>query len=112
MKLKLTKKLQSLILPTEGEAAGTVPFDGAELIQVVIRGKWAAGGIAKDGSISVELGDADVERLRGHATARLAVLEVSLAACTTDEERKPFFGENSAWRGLMRQLEPVAGFAA
>ncbi|WP_109479108.1 hypothetical protein [Paraburkholderia sp. C35] len=108
MKLKLTKKLQSLILPTEGEAAGTAPFEGAELLQALIRGVWAAGGIAKDGSISLEVADTDVERLRGHATARLAALEASLANCTTDEERKPFFGENSSWRGLMRQIDPVA----
>lgn len=107
MKLKLSKKVQSLVLPTEGEAAGKVPFEGAELIQAIIRGKWAAGGIAKDGSISVELSDADFAPLRAYATARLAALEASLAACTTDEERKPFFGENSAWRALMRQVEPA-----
>lgn len=108
MKLKLSKKVQSLILPTEGEAAGTVPFEGAQSVQAIIRAQWASGGIAKDGSMSVEVPDLQVELLRGHATARLAALEVSLANCATDEERKPFFGENSAWRALMRQLEPVA----
>jgi hypothetical protein len=108
MKLKLSKKVQSLILPTEGGAAGTAPFEGAQSVQAIIRAQWAAGGIAKDGSISVEVPDLQAELLRGHATARLAALEVSLANCATDEERKPFFGENSAWRALMRQLDPVA----
>ncbi|KVN83409.1 hypothetical protein [Burkholderia ubonensis] len=107
-RLKLSKKVQSLVLPTEGEAAGVLPFEGCEYLQALIRAQWAAGGIAKDGSINVEVTDAQAELLRGHATARLTALEASLANCATDEERKPFFGENSAWRAVMRQLEPVA----
>lgn len=108
MKLKLSKKVQSLVLPTEGEAAGSLPFAGCEAVQALVRGQWSAGAIAKDGSISIEAPDEVAAVLREHATARLAALEVSLNACTTDEERKPFFGENSAWRALMRQLEPIA----
>lgn len=108
MKLKFSKKVQSLILPTEGEAAGTEPFAGSAPIQALIREQWAQGGLAKDGSIQIEVGPEYAAVLRGHAVARLTALEASLAACATDEERKPFFGENSAWRALQKQIDAEA----
>jgi hypothetical protein len=108
MKLKFSKKVQSLILPTEGEAAGTQPFEGSASIQALIREEWGTGAIAKDGSIAVWVSSIQSNALRAHASARLEVLDAALAACTTDEERKPYFGESSAWRALKKQIDAEA----
>lgn len=108
MKLKLSKKVQSLILPTEGEAALSSPFAGSASIQNLIREQHAAGVVAKDGAINVNLTAEEGALLATHAQGRINALEVSLAACTTDEQRKPYFGENSAWRALVKQIFPPA----
>lgn len=100
MQLKISKKMQSLL-------EFSMPLNGA-LIKVNIGNEIEAGRADKTGAVTIEAGDDDIAYLRDLAGARVPELDKLLAAATSKEEQKPHFGEHSAWRALMRQIDPVA----
>jgi hypothetical protein len=105
MKLKFSKKMQSIIMPGEQDGAPWAGLSGCDTIRDTLRTAWAAGALAKDGSCVIEVSEAEAHILTEHGKLALAELELKLNECKTDEEKKPFFGRNSAWSALMRAIE-------
>lgn len=95
MKLKISKKMQSLIWANSAPA-----------VMLKIDAEISGGRTDKAEAVNIEADEADVARLRELAGERLPILDSALQAATTPEESKPHFGEHSAWRALMRQIEP------
>ncbi|MCU1483141.1 MAG: hypothetical protein JWQ19_3927 [Subtercola sp.] len=105
MKLKFSKKMQTIIMPGEQDGAPWAGLSGCDTIRDTLRTAWAAGSLAKDGSCVIAITDAEAHILTEHGKLALAELELKLAECKTDEEKKPFFGRNSAWSALLRSIE-------
>lgn len=105
MKLKISKKLQSIILPATQPGVLASPFAGSASIQNLIREQWASGGLDKAGAVSINVTEQEAELLAGFANERLTVLTATLDACTTDEEKKPHFGEHSSLSALLRNVK-------
>ncbi|MFM0608652.1 hypothetical protein PQR05_29400 [Paraburkholderia sediminicola] len=109
MKLKISKKMATIILPGTPREEGGEPWPGlpgCDTIRDKMRTIWATpGGLSKDGSCVIDASDAEAHILAEHGKLALAELEIKLNECTADEEKKPFFGANSAWSALMRAID-------
>lgn len=70
-----------------------------------INDRILADHIDKAGAVVIEADAADVDVLRMEAAGRMPILDSALESASTDEERKPHFGEHSAWRALLRQID-------
>lgn len=105
MKLKISKKLQSILVPPTPPGVSCSPFEGSAPIQDLIRAQWACGGLDKSGAVSINASEQEADLLAAFANERLAVLTKSIDACKTDEEKKPFFGEHSSLSALLRSIE-------
>lgn len=105
MKLKISKKMSTLLMPTEVDGTLVSAVAGCASIQDLIRAQWATGGIAKDGSMFIVVNDMEVGVLAAHALSVIPELEAALEAATTDEEKRPFFGLHSSWSALLRNIE-------
>lgn len=99
LQLKLSKKIQSLI--------GLNTTAGDRLHSKVSE-QLRHGAEDKAGAVQIMADDEEVAYLSFTAGQRIGTLDSLLQAATTDEERKPYFGEHSAWRALMKQIEPPA----
>lgn len=105
MKLKISKKMSSLLMPTEVDGMLFSAVSGSASIQDLIRAQWASGGIAKDGSIYIVVNETEVGVLTAHALSVIPGIEAALEVATTDEEKRPFFGLHSSWSALLRNIE-------
>jgi hypothetical protein len=100
--LKISKKMASLL--------ATYLHDGGTHAKV--EAETAAGRADKAGAVNIEVPRDDAIFLHGFALGRKHALDAALEKASTDDERKPLFGEHSAWSALLRQLPAVPQEAA
>ena len=103
--LKISKTMQAIIMPGEQDGAPYAGLSGADTIRDLLREQYRIHAILKDGAVFIDVSDIEAHMLAEHCKLALMDLEQRIAACKTDEEKKPFFGRNSAWSALLRNIE-------
>jgi isochorismate hydrolase len=98
--------MSTTTLKISKKAANLIWTYSARAIMLKIDMEISGGRFDSKGVVKIEADAADIARLREQIAERLPVLDAALKAATTDEERKPLFGEHSAWSALLRQLPP------
>jgi hypothetical protein len=103
--LKISKTMQAIIMPGEQGGAPYAGLSGVDTIRDLIRQQYGIHAIAKDGAVYIDVSDIEAHMLAEHAKLARTDLEQRIAECKTDEEKKPFFGRNSTWSALLRNIE-------